>query len=188
MASEVQICNRALQKLGSDPIVSLADASEQARECSRAYADVRDAELRDHNWNFAITRAQLPALSTDPAWGFDKQFQLPADCLRVIELNGLNDSGDWTVEGRMLLANAAAPLDIRYIKRETDVGLFDPLFVEALASRLAAELAEALTQSNTKAERALVAYREALRKARRADAIEGTPDMLEEGTWLGARR
>ena len=44
------------------------------------------------------------------------------------------------------------------------------------------------TQSNTKAERALVAYRDVLRKARRADAIEGTPDVLEEGTWLGARR
>ena len=151
MASEVQICNRALQKLGSDSITSLADATEPARECNRAYFDVRDAELRDHNWNFAITRVQLAALATGPVWGFDKQFQLPADCLRVIEVNGLNDPGAWTVEGRMLLANAAAPLDVRYVKRETDAGLFDPLFAEALASRLAAELAEPLTQSNTKA-------------------------------------
>ncbi len=188
MASEVQICNRALQKLGSEPITSLADDTKAARECSRAYADTRDAELRDHNWNFAITRAQLPALSADPLWGFGKQFQLPADCLRVIELNALNDPDDWTVEGRQLLANAAAPLDVRYVKRETDTGVFDPLFVEVLAARLAFELAEALTQSNTKKAQAFDVYREALRKARRADAVEGTPDALEESTWLEARR
>jgi hypothetical protein len=184
MVSTVDICNRALQKLGHTRITSLADDTKAARECSGAYDLVRDAVFRDHPWNALVARASLAKLSTAPAWGFANQFQWPTDCLRVIEVN---TRLDWQVEGRRILTDESAPLEIRYLRQETDPAQYDLLLVEALASRLAAELAEPLTQSNTKKEAAERQYLEVLARARRADAQEGAPQKLTRSTWLEAR-
>ena len=56
MASEVDICNRALSKLGAARITSLTEDSVNARACNAMYESVRDAELRAHPWNFAMKR------------------------------------------------------------------------------------------------------------------------------------
>ena len=48
MVSTVDICNRALQKLGHTKITSLDDDVKAARESQRAYTLVRDAVFRDH--------------------------------------------------------------------------------------------------------------------------------------------
>lgn len=57
MATDVTLCNRAIQKAGGQPITTLADSSESARACNRIYADTVYAELRANNWNFAVKRA-----------------------------------------------------------------------------------------------------------------------------------
>lgn len=59
MASDVEICNRALQLLGAGRITSLAEDSPAAKEMARAYDPVRLRELRAHPWNFSIKREQL---------------------------------------------------------------------------------------------------------------------------------
>ena len=79
MASVVEICNRALDKLGEAPIVSLADDIKASRACARTYAPVRDAVLRDHPWNCAIHRTVLAAEAEAPAWGYQRRFPLPVD-------------------------------------------------------------------------------------------------------------
>ena len=88
MATEVSICSNALRRLGDDPITSLTDDSERARLCNAFYEDARDACLRSHPWNFAITRASLTQLSDSPVYGYDYQFALPTDpyCLRVLAM------------------------------------------------------------------------------------------------------
>ncbi|WP_282609468.1 hypothetical protein [Pelagibius sp. Alg239-R121] len=184
MTSRVEICNRALDKLGSAPIVSLQDNVKSARACARMFDGVRDAELREHYWNFAVVRKSLPALEEVPVYGFARQYQLPGDCLKVIEVY---PPGDWKVEGRRVLTDLPAPLRISFVQRAADASEFDALFVEALAARLAVELCETLTQSNTKKRMALDDYAQAIRRARRIDAIEGTPDALEETSWIKAR-
>lgn len=184
MTSTVDICNRALQKLGHTKITSLGDDVKAARECQRAFALVRDAVFRDHPWNCLLARASLARLSETPAWGFDAQYQLPVDCLRVLEAD---TDYDWRVEGRRILSDAGAPLNILYVRQEEDPGQYDLLLVEALAARLAAELAEALTQSNTKRELAERGYLDVLGQARRADAQEGSARGLFRSGWLEAR-
>ncbi len=184
MTSRVEICNRALDKLGSAAITSLDDNVKSARACARMFDSVRDAELRDHQWNFATARASLPALDEVPVYGFSKQYQLPGDCLKVVEINPV---ADWKIEGRRLLTNITAPLRIKYIRRVRDTSSFDALFTEALAARLAQELSETLTQSNSKKRAAQEDYAQAIRRARRADAIEGTADALAETSWIKAR-
>lgn len=189
MASTVDICNRALQKLGAERIISLTQNSTSARACNLAYESVRDAELRAHAWNFAIKRVQLAADAAAPSYGYDYAYTLPSDCLRLLP-NDHNEGvypRDWKVEGRKILTNESAPLKIRYIRRITDTTQYDATFVEALASRMAIEMCEELTQSNSKRQLAQDEYRAAIREARKMNAFENPPVEQQTDDWLTAR-
>ena len=133
MATEVSICSNALRRLGDDPITSLTDDTERARLCNAFYADARDACLRSHPWNFAITRASLAQLSATPVYGFDYQFALPTDpfCLRVLAMefeDYVFKVENLSTQGRVLLTDQETA-KIIYIARVTDTTLFDSLFV-----------------------------------------------------------
>lgn len=189
MASEVEICNRALQKLGARRINTLTEDSVNARACNAAYTELRDAELRAHTWNFAIERASLAADATAPAWGRANSFTLPSDYIKLADPypEDNENSRDWQVEGGKILTDESAPLYIRYVKRATDANAMDPLFREALASKLAVELCEAVTQSNTKKQAAMEGYVQAIRQAKKANAIEGVPAQPAEDSWITVR-
>jgi len=195
-ASRTDIVNRALQKLGAERITTIDDNNSRARAAKANYELLRDDLLREHPWNFAMTRTTMEALSDAPAFGFDLAFELPADCLRVVEVGeypvSLDDyrqgsNAPFKVEGSQVLSNQAAPLTVRYVQRVTDESRFDPAFTEALATRLAAELAEELTQSGEKVQAAAQAYARAVRRAKTLNAIENPPEDVPDGSWIMGR-
>ncbi len=185
--SIVAICNRALDLIGADPIVSLDDPNKPARLASRNFPAARDAVLRAYPWNGAIRRRRLAAMTAEPEWGFARQYQLPDDALRLL---GLSDDGDqaWRVEGRRILTDAGPPLDVLYIARIEDPADFDPLLADTIAARLAADIAYALAGSSTGQQAAWQFYQARLVEARMIDAQEGTPAPLSADAWLAARR
>lgn len=185
MPSVVDLCNKALDKLGHGPITSLGDGTKSANLCDRSWPLVRDQVLRDHPWNFAIKRATLAPVVAAPDWGFNKAFTLPSDCLRLIEVRDLS-TDDYTVEGRQILCDEDV-LYIRYVYRVTDPNVYDPAFFDTAACRLAFELAEALTQSNTKKDALFQEYDDSLLRAKRADAQENPPTQYEEDDWISVR-
>jgi hypothetical protein len=189
MSSSVDICNRALQKLGAERIISLTQNSKEGRACNLAYEPVRDAELRAHTWNFAIKRRELAADATPPVYGYNYSYTLPTDCLRLLKNDYREEyyPKDWKVEGRKILTNYGAPLQIRYVARITDTTLFDPLFIETLSCKLAMEMCEELTQSNTKRQMAAEEYKAVLREARKMNAFENAPAEQDIDTWLTVR-
>jgi hypothetical protein len=67
MASEVTICNRALQSIGTRTQISaLTEASVEARNCNLIYADTRDEVLAMAHWNFAKKTEYLSLLKQAP--------------------------------------------------------------------------------------------------------------------------
>lgn len=101
MASEVTICNRALQAIGTrTSIASLSEDSVEARNCALIYADTRDEILGMAFWNFArktdYLALQKSAPGTPSGASFGNQWStaypappwlyqygIPADCIRV---------------------------------------------------------------------------------------------------------
>jgi hypothetical protein len=150
MASdETTIVNLALAKLGVSPIMALTDDSKQAQFAKRFYEQTRDDVLQGHRWNFAMKRATLNKLALPPEFEWSYAYQLPVDCLRVVQLNGWEPTerpGQYSIEGRSLLANEEAA-EIRYVGKVTETTLYHPLFVDALATKLASVLAGPLTGS-----------------------------------------
>src|SRR3990167_4502270 len=185
MASEVSICNRALQRLGDARIVSLTDANKNARACNNSYAPVRDAALRRHRWNFAIKRAELAANVTGPAFGETNYFDFPSDLLRLLPPR--DHDLDWIVEGKQIATYWSAPLEIMYIRQVTDPNDMDVLFREYLALQLAHEMCEEITQSNTKQAAIRDELKDLLAEAKRTNAIEQMSDELPEDDWITVR-
>ena len=177
-ASETTICNLALAKLGAARIMSLQDQSPEARACELMYALTRDQVLRGHKWNFAIQRETLVQISTAPSFGWAVHFALPTDCLRVFQLNAYERDEArpmWEVEGQRLLTDETVA-QVKYVARITNAGIFDPIFIKALATKLAAEMAKTITGSNSVASELLTEYERVTGpEARLADAMESRP-------------
>ena len=181
--SDVSIANRALGKLGQTTITSLTQDSTAARAVNAAYESVRRAEIRKHPWNFAKKRARLAASADTPLFDFAYQFPFPSDCLRVLNKADV----DWKIEGQAILSDDSGPLDIIYLRDVTDPNVFDEAFIEAFACKLAMELAEKLTSSSEKRDRAQKEYQYALQEARRTNAIERMSEDRIEDDWERAR-
>lgn len=184
--SETSICNRALQRVGASRITDLTEDSKNARECAAVYEIARDAELRAHPWSFAVKRAVL-APSGSPLVFEDGNtaFPLPSDFLRLLPGR---ETRDWQIEGRNVLTKYEGDeLEVRYVARIEDTTRFDPLFVEALSARIAHDLVERLTQSNTKKQLLDQDYVNAVNEARRANAIERPSAYPPTDSWIEAR-
>ena len=170
MASVVQICNSALNQLGASSITALTENSKNARICNERYETVRDAVYRSHPWNCLVKRVQLAQDSDTPAWGFDYQYTLPADCLRILGIKDYNS--DYKIEGRKLLIGESSVYLI-YLASETDVNQLDILLRETISAALAQDIAYAITSNLQVAKLMAEKYQAKLSEARHADASEG---------------
>ena len=183
MAAKIDIVNSALVMLGQDVLTSLSDDSRKARICSQRIDKVLRAVLRAYPWNCAVKRTNLAALTSTPAYGYTYEYQLPTDCLRVLEVQ---DGPEFRIEGRKILTDASAPLYIAYLA-EVDVSEYDPLLEDAAAARLAADVAYPLTNDKGLADRMYALYQAKLSEAQGIDAQEGTPVTYQFEGWIESR-
>lgn len=187
MASETDVINAALDKLGVERIGTHPDFNTPAgRLANQTYAKLRDRLLRSHPWNFALKRLSIIATSTAPVWEYDNAFNLPSDWLRTMEVENATQS-DWQIEGKQIVTDLSSPIKILYIARITDPTLWDALFYDALAAFLAKEWALKLTQQAEVELEKKKEAKEVLREARTADGQEGMPKKMESSEWHDSR-
>lgn len=194
--SRVGAVNHALTTmLGEDRIESFDDDSKAASLAKTNFDRILDQELSRHRWAFAIERRKVAA-SSDTAWGpWKYSYQPPADLLTLLwagphepsDYAEFDPEGLWAVEGGFIRTNFGAPLPLVYIKRVAEPGLWHPLFFEALAARIGMKMAIPITQDQDKWELCEHAYKEAIREARRANAIQSSPRSTAVDPWLTAR-
>ena len=193
MTSNVDICNSALNMVGASIITSLTEDSKAARVCNQRFTFVRDAVMRAHPWNCLIRRVKLAKDATAPGYKFANRYSLPADpyCLRVLTVS---DDGDderrdieYKVEGERYLLTDEGTLYIQYVARDEDPNNWDFLLIEALAARMASEIAYPLVGSSTLATNMFAMYEIKLKEARFADAQEGFPEETIADTYVEAR-
>ncbi len=188
--SEVSICNLALQKLGAARIVSMTDNSHNAKQVNACYESQRNAEQRKYLWNFCKKRVSLAASVVTPDFMYQYAYPVPSDFIRLIKpaRTGL----DWHIEqhdgGLAILTNDGAPLQVRYCAIVTNPVLFDPIFVEMLACKIAWTVCERITQSVSLRAAIMEEYKEWRAEARRANAFEQNKQAEPVDEWLLARQ
>lgn len=195
MATQTDIVNIALRRIGANRISSLENDSTKEAIASRdIYDEARRDLLNVHNWNFAIKRVQLTASLTLPVFGWDYAYILPEDFVRLISAHPSND--DDTIvpyklefqasDDRVLVSNATQ-IYLRYVHDLQDPNVMSATFRDTLAWQLARELAAALSKSNAAAEQADNGYRRALSRSKSIDGVEDYPDKMAEGSWITDR-
>ena len=192
-STETDLANMALIMLGQQPITSLDDSNNRAVLANKRLADVRDSVLRAHNWNCAVRRASLNADETAPTWGYDKRYALPSDFVRMV---GLEDPlTDYKIEAgnqghtvdNYLLSDATV-MKITYIFRLTDVSKMDDTLKQAIATRLAAEIGQAVTGDINTANMMLEKYQLLLVQAAYEDSHgHHSIETIHGGHWLDSR-
>lgn len=190
--STVSICNMALTHLGASSIARLDEGSKESLTCGIYFEQARDATLRDHPWNFATLRRALADTGSSVApWAYG--YAYPVNCLFAREI--VNPAGRAPIPfevagdgmgGRVIHTDQPQAV-LRYTARITDLSAGDPLFIEALSWKLAAELAIPLTNNRSLRDMAESQYRALLSLARANDANEGLtrPDTI--ASWLTSR-
>lgn len=191
MASEVSICNSALQLVKhSKQISSLTDGTSAANACELIYEEKRDVLLDMHNWNFATKRVKLARLSSTPGFEWDYEYQKPADFIRAVSIHQNSDGRDYLeykIEGGKILTNAQ-DVYLRYIARVVDPNMMPPSFREALTFLIASYLAVSLGQSRSLSQALKDDFTsEVLPVAKSIDSLQDRPDRLPESVWVTSR-
>ena len=191
MASAVDIANSALNLLGASTISAFTDDSKNARLINQRYEPVRNRVFRSHAWNCLHKRVQLAQNSTAPVVEYSHAYALPADCLRVLKVhNGTTDSIksniDYKLEGRNIVTDEGTVFII-YIALDTDPNNYDTYLQESISHQLAADLAYAVTNNATLADKYMTRADERLREARFIDATENSLGTIESSEFTDAR-
>ena len=201
MASEVDISNLALSRIGDEATVSSinpAEGSAQAEHCARFYPMARDSLLESHGWRFATRRAVLAGLSI-PTWAWSYAYALPSGLIRVLavlppEAPSEADTQRYETEadsaGNPVIYTDQPSATLRYIARVTDTTKFSPLFVDALAWLLASYLAGPILKGDAGVKMAaacLEAYRTVFSAAKVSDANQRDVRAKSTAPWIRVR-
>lgn len=190
MVDRVSVSNLVLSKLGDeDQLTDPDDDRKPARAIKAVWDLVRDIVLRAHPWNFAIRQASLTASDPAPEFIYTHGFTLPSDFLRLdpTQMEPYHIRDAYQLEGGRLLANTPGPVQIRYVARIAEVGLWDPLFIEAFACRLAYQIADRITGDMARKAECWRAYQVSMSEAKGVDGRENPPEPPIDSSWVTAR-
>ena len=186
MTSKTEIANLALLLLGDSSVLDITDNSVRAKAMNLAYDTTRKALLRSYDWNFARGRVVLAKDTETPVFGLGFQYTLPAGSLKV-RMDNTVDQRDFIVEGLKIFTDVDTSIDLKYTKDVTDPNIFDPLFVEAFAAKLALKTANKIIGSTSGVQLAQLQFDDAIREARRVSAFEQHSEEPPEDDWVLAR-
>jgi hypothetical protein len=183
MASDIDICNLALLRLGTrSSISSLSETSAEAAACAMLYPVVRDSLLTRHQWGFATRRVALADLGNPPSpWAF--RYAYPTDCLQARALHqpvaggplipfAISGDQDGAGNPMQVILSDQPQAELVYTARITSAALFDAAFVEALSWLMAGEMGIALTGDRGLATYCMQAAGLAIASAKANDANE----------------
>lgn len=184
MASDIEICNRALVILGQEPVLTLDESSKESRRCKQLYPAARDTVLRAHPWSFALKRQYAALEDATVPFGYQYKFAIPTECLRLV--NVLADDDSYTIEGQSILTDEPK-LEIIFVEQVIDPNRFDQGFEECLVFRLASDLCPSLLADYDLMKYYEQKYQSALASARHVDSVETSKPLQGEGTWITVR-
>lgn len=187
MSSNVQLCNKALRRLGEDPIIALDNNTIWGRRCSVALPEIIRTVLSMDAWWCVTRRVELAAESETPL-GYQSAYPLPLDNLYIVGLK-LGQYTDWSIEGGKILTQNAKdkPLQILYVQEVADTNRYiTPLF-DAMAMGLAHELSGYSTATNVAKDDIYSLYGNAVASAQSINSKQTPVTFISSTSWVDVR-
>lgn len=201
MYTQTEVCNMALALIGEGHVIEdINEHSVTAEACKRFFKICLDSCNGSYIWSFArrdeiIDDSYL--LSDVVALPYQYAYKLPEDVFKIIRLGGIHDTPNAETLGyrdtvqfnfrnydgqKILATNLDAPFALQYQCYIDDVGICDPLFIEALSYLLAHKLCGCIMRDTNAANLGTYMYnmyKAVLGKAAATDAQQGSRGVAE---------
>ena len=196
--TKIEICNHALLKIGADTIASLdinqndqEAVVQSAKFCNLLFNQALEEVLRTYRWNSALKRTILTRLTEAPAFKFKYKYQLPNDCVRVVnvydEKEAYDDRREYVVEGRTILCDYDKVF-LCYVSLVEDVNTLDAFLTQCIIQNLAIKLSVPMQLDQVMQNNLIREYNEViLPQARSVDTLENKYWEMEESDFLLSR-
>lgn len=186
--TKIDLCARALVKLGASAIASFEEETAEAQVCAQLYEPTLESLLAAYPWRFALKKTTLARLIDKPSADYQYAFQVPKDCVRVLSAgNGFKSQGiDYKIVGKTLHTNANKVI-ISYISK-LDESNFPVFFCNALIAKLAAEMCLPLTESTSRTEYMYKRFEEELKTAKLTDSQQDIAPCFQDFSLIEVRQ
>jgi hypothetical protein len=160
--TETTIINMAIYLVGGTSINATTDSKKTARVADDLYEPVRNAVFdMAIDWKFATTRKQLSENSNEPDFGYDHQYNMPANGRRIISMvNEDDDTIEFEWRREVYIDDDVSPpreydviltnedtVRVKYIYLRRDPAKWPGWFVNLVATNLAVWMSQPLKQS-----------------------------------------
>jgi hypothetical protein len=199
MVSKVDIYNAALGHLGPVRLANVNENRGDRRELDAVYESALDYMLQQGNWKFALRTVRLAADGDlAPQVGTSRQyaFALPDDYVpnRITGIapdeNFVSELFDWDIEGGVLYG-INDTIWIQYVSKGEaygrSLGLYTPLYVEALGAWLAFKASLPITKDKVTKETIYNYHIRFLARARENEALADRVQSKPQGNWGRSR-
>ena len=183
--TETDVANAALSLISDATISTLDDATAPARLCKLFLPLCRKRVLREGQFNFAVTRSDLPKTATSPKHKWSYEFSLPGDYLRALLINE-DPKIEFEVTSRVLRTDEET-VELKYVFDEPDYSKWDDIAISALYYLLAARLALPITRDKDVATLMLAQYNNEIEDAMEIDSQESGPTVLVSDDLIDPR-
>ena len=147
---KIEIINLALSRLGSPTITDLKEGSDEASKAAAVWDSALESTLQAYRWGFNTGREALGLLEESPAgYPYRYRYNAPTSMLQAYEIFDetpeLGKPIPFLYEDGCIFTDKENAVLV-YAIRVNECSKFSPAFREALAWRLAGDMAMALTQ------------------------------------------
>jgi len=134
MANRTQIINTAMMRAGAQDINIAFQDTPAAQVAEAAYDRSLEFCLSLYPWPFALRYAVLAQSADVPLFGYRYAYQLPGDCMRVLDVRRHGDAGEvpswayrhsgprYSIVGQEIYTDAES-LALRYVSNDREMAV-----------------------------------------------------------------
>lgn len=208
MTTDIDICNLALSKLDVYPITSFVQGTKESRSCSAQYLNSLKSVLEDHPWSFAYKALALTlATPVVDYLQWEYAYNYPTDCIAIRRINNGQSSSiyyDEEDEDKIpeieydIMAKADLASKVIVTNKEDAIleytayviapEMFTSLFIEALAYKLAGDLAITIRGDSKLQSNMYGLYQQSINKAKLSDSKQFYKKRENDSDFIEVRR
>ena len=185
MATQLQIVNLALQRLGCERIGALSDNNKRAKLMNDLYENTKCNTLSDYRWSFSIKEVTLTSadLTAASPFNYTYEYDLPEDHVRILDEF---DELVYEIFGKRVQSDETE-LRFSYISSSDMEIDYPPDFVKVFYLSLAVDSCISLTQDKTMLGQVQAELDKVLENTRFNNSKESTIEEFEIDSYLDVR-
>lgn len=183
--TNINICSRALSKIGAESISSFDEGTTEAKVASQLYETSKQMLLSAYPWTFNKSEVYLARINNTSLAKYKYLYEKPIDYLTARTLKENDCVVDYCFINSKINTDAEKPILV--YSSITDENDMPPYFISLLIDYLACQFLIPVTGKNEDYKIFNNIYKENLAEAKSLDARSKTPSFIDTNLLIGLR-